>query len=251
MWRPANDTIDWLTKRPLAHRGLHDLHMGRVENSLPAFAAAIKHDYSIECDVQLSSDGEAMVFHDDTLDRVTNKSGLVSAFTRDQLTSISYKMGGATIPTLTQLLELIDGQVGVTIEIKSNWTGNTRLAARVVECLRRYKGKAAIMSFDPVPIAWAADNATDVIRGMVADGATHSDYDTLPISARLSLREMRHAHASRPHFLSLDKDWLVSNVAREARLARLPMICWTVRSEQEARAALRWCDQVTFEGYLA
>jgi glycerophosphoryl diester phosphodiesterase len=250
VWRPTNTVLDWLTARPIAHRGLHDLKQGRVENSLPAFEAAIEHGYPIECDVQLSGDAEAMVFHDDTLDRVTEATGLVSSHTARQLTTIGYKHGKGTIATLPQMLDLVAGKVGLVIEIKSKWDGGTHLAVRVAECLENYQYDAAIMSFDPVPIAWAAECAPHILRGIVADGATHEEYDALPLSARLSLREMRHANVTRPDFLSLDKDWLPCPVSREARAAGTHVICWTIRSQLQASDALRWCDQITFEGYL-
>lgn len=250
MWRATDRKLDWLTSRPIAHRGLHDLKRGVVENSLLAFEAAIRHGFPIECDVQLSGDGEAMVFHDDTLERLTSEAGPVSARTAKELARISYRDGEGCIPTLVQMLDMVAGRVGLVIELKSRWNGGTRLVARVAECIDAYCGDVAIMSFDPVPMAWAAGNAPNIARGMVADGATHSDYDRLPLSARLSLREMRHVDATRPQFLSLDKNWLPCSVSREARQAQLPVICWTIRSEQHASDALRWCDQITFEGYL-
>lgn len=250
MWRPSNPASDWLTERPIAHRGLHDKKAGCEENSLEAFAAAITHGYAIECDLQLSVDGEAMVFHDDTLNRLTTETGRVDARTAAELQQISYAKGRGTIPTLTQLLDLAGGDAGLVLELKSYWNGDTRLAVRVAELLSRYDGPVAIMSFDPVPIAWLADNAPDLLRGIVADGATDPEYDALSMPARLALREFRHAAVTQPDFLSLWREWLPSPVSREARAAGLPIITWTIRNNQQASDALRWCDQITFEGYF-
>jgi glycerophosphoryl diester phosphodiesterase len=249
MWRPSNPLSDWLTERPIAHRGLHDKAAGIEENSLEAFAAAITHGYAIECDLQLSADGEAMVFHDDTLDRLTSETGAVISRPAAELQEIAYSNGRGTIPALTQLLDLADGDVGLVIELKSHWNGDTRLAARVAELLADYGGPAVVMSFDPVPIAWLADNSPDLLRGIVADGATDPEYDQLSLPVRLNLREFRHVSATRPDFLSLWREWLPSPVSREARAARLPIITWTIRNNQQASDALRWCDQITFEGY--
>ena len=149
MWRPSNPACDWLTERPIAHRGLHDKKAGCEENSLEAFAAAITHGYAIECDLQLSADGEAMVFHDDTLDRLTSETGRVDARTAAQLQEISYATGRGAIPALSQLLDLAGGDAGLVLELKSHWDGDTRLAARVAELVSRYDGPVAIMSFDP------------------------------------------------------------------------------------------------------
>ena len=250
MWRPPNPKLDWLTARPIAHRGLHDKASGIEENSLEAFAAAITHGYAIECDLQLSADGEAMVFHDDTLDRLTAETGPVITRTADELQQIAYSNGRGAIPTLARLLDLADGDAGLVIELKSHWDGDMRLAARTVDLLTTYGGPACLMSFDPAPIAWLADNAPGILRGVVADGATDPEHDALPLPLRLSMREFRHAHATRPDFLSLWHQWLPCPLSREARLAGLPVITWTIRNNQQASDALRWCDQITFEGYL-
>ena len=250
MWRPSDPDCDWLTKVAIAHRGLHDVRNGVEENSLLAFEAAIEQGYAIEADVQLSGDGEAMVFHDRMLDRLTNETGAISDFTAAELNNIAFANGRGTIATLVQVLDLVAGRTGLVAEVKSSWSGNTRLVQRTAQCLASYAGDAAVMSFDPVQVAWLAHEAPDLIRGMVADGATQDDYPWLPLSTRLSLREFRHADVTEPDFLSLDKHWLPCPVSRMYRKRRVPMICWTIRSEQEASDALRWCDQITFEGYL-
>ena len=250
MWRPSDPDCDWLTKVAIAHRGLHDVQNGVEENSLLAFEAAIEQGYAIEADVQLSCDGEAMVFHDRVLDRLTSETGSIHDFTAADLNKIPYANGTGTIPTLAQVLDLVAGRTGLVIEVKSRWSGATDLVRRTARCLASYCGDAAVMSFDPVQVAWLAHETPEIIRGMVADGATQDDYPWLPLSTRLSLREFRHADVTEPDFLSLDKYWLPCPVSRMYRKKRVPMICWTVRSEQEASDALRWCDQITFEGYL-
>lgn len=249
MWRPHNQMRDWLTERPIAHRGLHDKAQGCIENSLSAFAGAVTRGFAIECDLQLSADGEAMIFHDDTLDRLTQETGPVIARTACELSEIGYKTGHGTIPTLPQLLDLVAGDAGLVLELKSHWNGDTRLTARVAGLISRYDGPVALMSFDPVPIAWLADNAAHLLRGIVADGATDPEYDALPLPMRLGLREFHHLPATRPEFLSIWHEWLPCPPAREARMAGLPVICWTIRDNQQASEALRWCDQITFEGF--
>jgi len=249
MWRPSDPDSDWLTEVAIAHRGLHDVNNGVEENSLPAFEAAIEHGYAIEADLQLSSDGEAMVFHDRVLDRLTNQAGSISDFTAAELNKITYANGRGTIPTLAQVLDLVSGRAGLVVEVKSRWTGDTRLVRKTAQYLASYAENAAVMSFDPVQVAWLAHEAPYVMRGMVADGATQDDYPWLPLSTRLSLREFRHADVTQPDFLALDKYWLPCPVSRSYRKMRTPVICWTIRSEQEASDALRWCDQITFEGY--
>ena len=142
------------------------------------------------------------------------------------------------------------GRAALVIEIKSSWSGNTGLVHRTADCLATYSGKAAVMSFDPVQVAWLAHQAPEIMRGIVADGATGIDDPWLPLSTRLALRDLRHLPVTQPDFLSLDHRWLPCAATRRYQHTRRPMICWTVRSEQEASDALRWCDQITFEGYL-
>ena len=127
MWRPSDPDCDWLTKVAIAHRGLHDVNHGVEENSLLAFEAAIEHGYAIEADLQLSRDGEAMVFHDRMLDRLTSESGSISDFTAAQLNKIAYANGRGAIPTLVQVLDLVAGRTGLVVEVKSRWTGDTEL----------------------------------------------------------------------------------------------------------------------------
>ncbi len=249
MWRPHNPQLDWLTASPIAHRGLHDKANGCEENSLEAFAAAITHGFAIECDLQLSADGEAMVFHDHTLDRLTAETGPIIARTAADLQQMAYANGRGTIPTLSQLLDLTDGDAGLVLELKSRFDGDIRLAARVSELLAGYAGPVAVMSFDPVPIAWLADNAPQISRGIVADGATDPEYDELPLPVRLDMRHFTHIAKTRPDFLSLWHEWLPCPPSRAARRTGLPIITWTIRNNLQASEALRWCDQITFEGY--
>ena len=117
-WSPPLKAMDWLVRRPIAHRGLHDLKNGVVENTATAFACAIKYGYAIECDLQLTSDGEAVVFHDDVLDRLTTGSGPVKAQTTRELRNLAFKSGRDRIQTLGELLDQVSGKAPVIIEIK-------------------------------------------------------------------------------------------------------------------------------------
>ena len=120
----------WLTSRPIAHRGLHD-GLGIVENSIAAAEAAIAKNYAIECDVQCTKDGDAVVFHDFTLDRLTSVKGDIGAFTAAEVTRLAYRDGAGTIAALPDFLAAIGGRVPLIIEIKSRFDADIRLAARV------------------------------------------------------------------------------------------------------------------------
>ena len=141
--------LGWLTARPIAHRGYHDRTAGRIENTLPAAEAAIAHDFAIECDLQLTADGRVVVFHDDTLDRLSEAEGPVGTRTLADLRAVRLTDSDAGIPTLEELLDLVDGRVPLVIELKSRFDGDRRLEQAVAPILADYTGPAAVMSFDP------------------------------------------------------------------------------------------------------
>ena len=140
---------DWLTARPIAHRGLHDAAAGTIENTPSAFRAAIDAGYGIECDLQISADGEAMVHHDDALGRLTDGAGRLDAMTAAALRRVAFKATADRMLTLGELCDLVAGRVTLLIELKGRFAGDTRLAARTAEVLAGMRGPVAAMSFDP------------------------------------------------------------------------------------------------------
>lgn len=146
---PALRQLDWLTARPIAHRGLHDAQNGVIENTRSAFARAIAQNYAIECDLQLTGDGEAVVFHDETLDRLIAAKGLVAGHSAAELKAMSFKSGPDRIQTLAELLDQVQGRVPLVIELKSIWNGDERIARRAVAAVAGYEGPFCFMSFDP------------------------------------------------------------------------------------------------------
>ena len=166
----------WLTARPIAHRGYHDRAAGRIENTLPAAEAAIARNFAIECDLQLTADGRVVVFHDDTLDRLGEAEGPVGARTLADLRAIRLRDTDARIPTLEDLLDLVDGQVPLVIELKSQWNGDRRLEQAVAPILDGYSGPAAVMSFDPMSMV--------AMRRLLAQPAARHDRRRLPPRCR-------------------------------------------------------------------
>ncbi len=140
---------DWLTAAPVAHRGLHDAARGIVESTPSAFSAAISGGFAIETDLQLSSDGEAMVFHDDTLTRLTERSDDIRTLSAAELKTVRYKDTTDRMITLGDLCDMTNGRVPLVVEIKSRFDGDRRLIRRIAEIVRAYQGPLALMSFDP------------------------------------------------------------------------------------------------------
>src|SRR6187401_2249837 len=160
---------DWLTARPVAHRGLHDIERGIVENMPAAAQAAIAGNFTIECDIQLSSDGEAMVHHDNALGRLTEGSGALLAKTAAELKTIQFKNTPERMMTLGDLCALVAGRVPLVIEVKSHFDGDCKLVARMAEVLAGYSGPAVGMSFDPDQVLALRELIPSRPRGIVAE----------------------------------------------------------------------------------
>lgn len=248
---PQLRALDWLVARPIAHRGLHDEAKGVVENTEAAFAAAISCDYAIECDIQLTADGEAVVFHDEDLERVTTTKGLVISQTAAQLKKTGYRQSKAKMQTLGELLEQVDGKVPLLIEIKTIWDGGQPLTLRALKVLQYYKGPYAVMSFDPDTVALLAEVSPHTPRGMTADRGVDAYYKMLPIPRRLELQRFSHVQKTRPHFVSFNFRDLPFAPVQNVRAMGFPIITWTIKSKADEAMARRYSDQVTFEGYHA
>jgi glycerophosphoryl diester phosphodiesterase len=244
---------DWLTARPIAHRGLHDAAAGIIENTPSAAAAAIAGNYAIETDVQISADGEAMIFHDDDLGRLTDASGPVAAKSAAALRQLSFRATSDRMVTLGEYCDLIAGRTPLVVEIKSRFEGDTSLAARVADVLRSYAGPVAVMSFDPLPIATIRKTAPPLLRGIVAERSySDPDWNFLTPLQRCNLTLMLHATYSRPQFIAYCVDDLPTPVPAFARrVFGLPVLTWTVRTDAQRARAARYADQMIFEGFRA
>ena len=243
--------LSWLTARPIAHRGLHDAAAGIIENTASAFAAAIAGSYAIETDVQISADGEAMVHHDDTLGRLTEGSEALARMTAAALQAVRFNATADGILILPELCDLTAGRVPLVIELKSRFDGDLRLAARAANVLKAYRGPAALMSFDPAPIAALRNIAPQIPRGIVAERHyTHHEWDRLTAAEKFRLAHLLHAPRSRPQFLAYSVKDLPSLAPWLARhVFGLPLLTWTVRSEHDRARAARHSDQMIFESF--
>jgi glycerophosphoryl diester phosphodiesterase len=239
---------------PIAHRALHDRAAGRVENSPTAVRAAVAAGYGIEIDLQLSSDGVAMVFHDETLDRLTNETGPVNARTAAELQQIRLKDSSDTIPTLPQVLELIAGRVPLLIEIKDQTLvmGDTdgRLEAATAAALRGYSGPVALMSFNPASVAHMARLAPQLPRGITTSSYDPDDWAPLPATTCARLRAIPDFDATGASFISHEASDLTRPRVAALKAQGAAILCWTIRSFEAEAQARRVADNITFEGYL-
>jgi glycerophosphoryl diester phosphodiesterase len=238
----------WLTARPIAHRGLHAPE-GPVENTAPAFAAAIAGNYGIECDVQISADGEAMVYHDATLGRLTEGSARLADLSAAALKRVRFKTAAESMLTLGELCDLVAGRVLLLVELKSRFDGDLRLAQRTADVLSRYRGPVAAMSFDPEPVAALRQFAPRLMRGLVAQRRERGGRGEESLPAH-RLRYARNALAAQLQFLAYRVSDLPAALPCFMRsVLRLPLLTWTVRTEEERSRAARWADQIIFEGF--
>lgn len=239
---------------PIAHRALHDVRDGRPENSHEAIVAAIHAGFGIEIDLQLSKDGEAMVFHDYDLARLTDEKGPIRQRTAAELSSIPLKGGVKGIPTLDSVLETVAGKVPLLIELKDQdgqlGTNIGPLEDATVRALKGYSGPVALMSFNPNSIRYLAEICPGIPRGLVT-----SAYDPekwAPVAPRVCdrLREIPDYERAQACFISHE----VADLTRE-RVAQLKsqgahVLCWTVTSPEAEAEARKVAENITFEQYL-
>ena len=242
---------DWLTAKPIAHRGLHDTAIGIIENTASAAQAALAAGYGIEVDLQISADGEAMVHHDAVLGRITEGEGRLDQLTSAQLKRVKFRDSAERMLTLTELCDLIGGRAVLLPELKSRFDGDDRLAARVAALLSGYKGPVAPMSFDPVQLQILRRKAPKLPRGVVAaQYKPHPYWDQMPPRLRYGMGSLLPSAPARPQFVAYMSDNLPALAPWLARhILCLPLIAWVVRTEAQRQRAARYADQIIFEGF--
>ena len=242
--------------RPIAHRGLHDSRNGRLENTAPAFEAAMAKGYGIECDLQAAEDGTPMVFHDETLERLVGLPARIATWSPESLGRLRYKGQDERILKFAELLELVDGRVPVLVEVKRNRRPPpAAFLPKIARLAGAYRGPLALMSFNREFVAAFVELAPGVPRGPVV--GTHQ---LRPGWWMTPNRELKIAAVGRllgrapagVGFYAVDVkmlraawDW------RERAAPHLPLFSWTIRTARERAAAARWADAPIFEGYEA
>lgn len=235
---------------PVAHRGLWSPG-GAPENSLAAFQAACDRGYGVELDVQLSADGEAMVFHDGKLARMTGAEGRIGDHTAADLGRLALAGTDETIATLAETLALVGHRAMVMIELKTRAGEVGPLEKRVHEILIDHNGPIAVIGFNPYSHAWFAQHHPKILRGL--DSYAYADETAMKMAPeqRKAYAALEHVAIAKPHFLALSVDMLPSPRAAEMRAAGAPVVAWTVRSAAEWDGLRDCCDNLIFEGFAA
>lgn len=230
-----------------AHRGLHDDKI--PENSMAAFERAVEKGFGIELDVRLSKDGELVVFHDDNLERMIGCRGSTTDFTAKELSEMKLNGTDQGVPLLSDVLQLVDGQVPLLIEIKELAT-EKEVAPVAAMMLRSYRGPYIVESFNPLSLGRFAKVNSKVPRGILSQGyLKHSDYRA-PLYFMLQFLLLNRL--CRPSFVAFHKNHAKKNLSFIlARLMGAATFAWTVKSEEEEKKAFRdGFDTVIFEGYV-
>lgn len=243
-----------LFPNPVAHRGLHDRPKGVIENSASAFEAAIAGGFAIECDVQLTSDGVPVIFHDDDMKRLLGVEGAVADCPVADLTQrvLLDSAAGDRPQRFSEFLTQIAGRALLQIELKTqrDVVGTQLLARSVAEGLRDYDGPVTIESFDPNLLVAIGQFGFTGPRGIITYSYDRPDWDSgIPEEQKYTLRHLLHWHGTQFDFISCDKDSLQLPAVVFWRALGKPVTAWTIRSQAEADAAAAFADQVVFEGY--
>lgn len=228
-----------------AHRGLHGPDC--PENSLPAFERACAAGYGIELDVQMTRDGHPVVFHDDDAARMTGHRGLIREMTLAQMRALRLSGGSARIPTLEETLDAVAGRGPLLVEIKDA-PDIRALTERTVELLRKYDGKFAVQSFNPLCLYWLRRLAPEMLRGYLIQGyRAHRKSQSPPVAFFAS--SLLANVIARPDFIAHHRLmrrnpslWLCRDVFRT------PTAQWTIVARDEMEKVARQRKMPIFEG---
>lgn len=242
----SEDKISWIKETPIAHRGLHTKDI--PENSLSAFENALKNNYAIELDVQFTKDKEVVVFHDENLKRMTNDTRNIEDVNYDELKNLRLGNTNEIIPTLEEVLELVDSKVAILIEIK-DCKDYIELSEKTYEILKGYEGNYAIQSFNPFILEWYKNNVSEVIRGQLSGTFTEGS-ESLNSFEKFVLKNMLLNFKSKPNYIGYELEGIPKSKLESLRKKGVPIIVWTVKNKEDMEKAYKYSDNITFENFL-
>ncbi len=234
------ETNNFLLDKYIAHRGFWDKE--NPENTLGSFERAIEKGYTIELDIQLTKDGEVVVVHDNKLNRLCGVDKYISNSNYDEIKDLKVLGTQFTIPTLKEVLKFIKGRTGLLIEIK-NTLKVGELEGKTYELLKNYKGEFAIQSFNPFSLEWFKKYAPNVLRGQLS---SFFKGENLNFIKKVLLKKLKLNKLSDPHFISYNAENLPNKYCNKSNL---PILAWTIRSQEEYLKVIKYCDNIIFEGF--
>lgn len=237
--------MSFLTERIIAHRGLFN-NVDIPENSLVACQKAIDNNYAIEFDVQATKDDVLVVFHDDSLMRMTGKSGLVCDYTWEELKDLKLLDTQHTIPTLKQWLDTVDGQTPLVVEIK-NHPNIGKMEQAVLDMLNQYKGDFCVESFNPFIVRWFAVHAPHIIRGQLAESFESTNFSPFRKWLLSNLKLLKY---SRAQFIAYNVEHIDKLKKLQHYRKKIPIIVWTVKNQQQYEATKHLYDNIIFDSFI-
>ncbi len=242
-WPYHSDPMLW--EISYAHRGLHQKDRTVPENSLMAFGKAIEAGYGIELDINLTADGEVVVFHDDSLLRVCGVDKLISQCLATELADFRLEKTDQTIPLLADVLKLVDGQVPLIVELK-NTKAWPQLCVKAAEQLADYAGPYCIESFHPGIVSWFYKNKPRVVRGQLSAG--YQNFAGTPWWQSLLIASIMTNVIARPHFIAYKhQDAQYRLRLRLFRQLGGKLVGWTVRDSDDILGCIKFFDVIIFE----
>ena len=233
---------NWLLKKPIAHRGLHD--ESTPENSMAAFQAAVDADFPIEIDVQITKDKVPVVFHDDNLERLTGVKKRVTRVKFTDLMKLCIEGTDLHIPTFREFLEFIAGRVPILVELKKN-KGSRGIERVVVEMLHKYAGEFAIQSFHPIAIRKVRKLDPALYCGLLSSKLEEMK---LMFLKKAAVKNARLFFMAKPDFVSFEiNSFPNERVKRFREELKLPIIGWTIKTKEDFERAREYCDGIIFE----
>ena len=207
--------------------------------------------YGIELDVQLSADGEAMVFHDGSLQRMTGRPGKLRDYSAADLSEMSLAGTEETIPTLLETLAVVGHRAMIHVELKTPYGEVGPLEQRVHELIIDHAGPLCVIGFNPYSHAWFAERYPGVLRGLDSYDYAAPGPKGMSEDQRQAFARLEHVSIARPHFLALSVDMLPCPRAKKYREDGMPVVAWTVREPDQWSRIEAHCDNLIFEGFRA
>lgn len=231
-----------------AHRGLHDNKTEAPENSLAAFQKAVDAGFGVELDIQMTKDGQVVVFHDDTLKRVCGIEGKISDYTYEQLQAFCLCESEEKIPLFTQVLQMVDGRVPLIVEFKGNNSIKIDLCPVADSILKAYRGVYCMESFNPLMVAWYRKHRPEVVRGQLAEKFFGNGRKTV---LHFVLENLLLNFYAKPDFIAYK--WSdFKNISR--RLCRslfgITAVTWTIQSQEAYEVSKKYFDLFIFDGFV-
>lgn len=236
----------FLLGKNIAHRGLYNNDGGIPENSLEAARKSVLCGFGVELDLRLSSDGEVMVFHDETLERMTSHEGAIHDYTKNELQQISLLGTKQTIPTLSQYLEIVDGKVPLIIELKDT-KQNPHFCEKVATILDNYRGDFVVESFFPDILIWFKKNRPSYIRGQLSLVMKKGEKSFL---IRFVLAYLLTNFLSKPHFISYRHEDVDNLSFKICKAYGAMTVGWTIDTLPAYKKSTAIFDTIIFEKIL-